>query len=90
MANKELTLYVAENVCGECEQVVSAYKSNKIETKGVPANTKINMIDLTSEENAEYVLDRDLPGIPAAMYGDKACPIYINEETLKVTIDCKS
>ena len=78
-------LYVTDE-CGPCSDVKTAIEQNNYDIVGVAKGDKLKIIDMTSDD--DFILDEDLSSIPAATYKKRECKIFINEDTLKVTIDC--
>tara|TARA_Y100000310_G_scaffold329656_1_gene399911 strand:+ start:926 stop:1189 length:264 start_codon:yes stop_codon:yes gene_type:complete len=78
-------LYVTDE-CGPCSDVKTAIEQNNYEMVGVAKGDRIKVIDMTADDG--FILDEDLSSIPAATYKKRECKIFINEDTLKVTIDC--
>lgn len=78
-------LYVVD-ACGPCADVKSAVEQDNYDIIGVAKGDKLKVIDMTADG---FVLEEELSGIPAAKYKNRECKLYINEETLKLTIDCK-
>jgi GTP:adenosylcobinamide-phosphate guanylyltransferase len=76
-------LYVT-NECGSCEDVKTAIENKNYEVLGVSAD--LEMIDIENLAD-DFIFDH-IPQVPEAQYGKRICDLYINEETLKVTIDC--
>jgi hypothetical protein len=86
MATSVVKLYVTDE-CGPCADVKSAVEQNNYDIIGVAKGDKLKIIDMTSDDG--FILDEDLSTIPAATYKNRECKLFINEDTLKVTIDCK-
>ena len=78
-------LYVSTE-CGSCEDVKTAVKNKNYEVLGVSADLEMIDIDTFADD---YILDVTLPGLPGALYGERTCGLYINEETQKLTVDCR-
>ncbi len=78
-------LYVSTE-CGECEDVKAAVKKKNYEVLGVSAD--LEMIDI-DELADDYIFNGPFPGLPGALYGERTCELFLNEETRKLTIDCK-
>ena len=78
-------LYVTDS-CGPCSDVKTAIEQDNYDIVGVAKGDKLKIIDMTSDD--DFILDEDLSSIPAATYKKRECKIFINEDTLKVTIDC--
>jgi len=78
-------LYVTD-ACGPCSDVKTAIEQDNYDIVGVAKGDKLKIIDMTSDD--DFILDEDLSSIPAATYKKRECKIFINEDTLKVTIDC--
>jgi hypothetical protein len=81
---KTVKLYVSTE-CGVCEDVKAAVKQKNYEVLGTSAD--LEMIDIDSFAD-DYIFDSELPGLPGAAYGERACELSINEETRKLTVDC--
>jgi hypothetical protein len=79
-----IKLYVTD-ACGPCSDVKSAVDDGNYDIVGVSKGDKLKVIDMSADD---FVLDQDLSNIPSATYKNRECKIFINEDTLKVTIDC--
>ena len=81
-----IKLYVSTQ-CGECADVKTAVKNKNYQVLGVSAD--IEMIDIDNLAD-DYIFEHieTFPGLPGAKYGERTCPLFINEETQKLTIDC--
>ena len=77
-------LYVTD-ACGPCSEVKTAIEQDNYNIIGVATGDRLKVIDMSADD---FVLDEELPSIPAATYNKRECKLYINEETLKLTIDC--
>jgi hypothetical protein len=77
-------LYVTD-ACGPCSDVKTAIEQDNYDIVGVAKGDKLKVIDMSADD---FVLDEDLSQIPSATYKKRECKILINEDTLKVTIDC--
>jgi len=80
---KPVKLYVSTE-CGSCEDVKAAVKDENYEVLGVSAD--LELIDIDTVAN-DFIFG-NFPGLPGALYGERVCKLFINEETQKLTVDC--
>jgi glutaredoxin len=89
MAEQEtIQLYTAEE-CGPCQDVKTAVEEGNFVVLGLEGEVAIETVDLTEGDNYTKVEDLEMEAIPAAYHRLQQCRIFIDEETKRVTFDCR-
>ena len=83
-----IQLYTADE-CGPCQQVKDAVHEGNFEILGLEGQVGIETIDVAEGDNYTLLEDRSIEAIPAAYHGLQLCKIFIDEETKRVTFDCR-
>lgn len=84
----KIQVYTADE-CGPCQQVKSAVEEGNFEILGLEGQVGIEAIDVAEGDNYELLEDFSIEAIPAAYHGLQQCKIFIDEETKRVTFDCR-
>ena len=89
MAEQEtLQLFTADE-CGPCQQVKVAVEEGNFEILGIDGQVGIETIDVAEGDNYTLLEDLSIEALPAAYHGLQLCKIFIDEETKKVSFDCR-
>jgi len=84
----KIQLYTADE-CGPCQDVKTAVEEGNFVVLGVEGEVGIETIDLTEGDNYTQIEDLEMEAIPAAYHRLQQCRIFIDEETKRVTFDCR-
>lgn len=86
-----LKLYTATG-CEPCVEVKEALEQGNYDILGVEGESQpeVEAIDLATEENYGIIEDHGIEAIPAAYYGARQCKIFVDDETHRVTFDCRA
>ena len=84
-----LKFYTATG-CEPCVEVKEALEQGNYDILGVEGEPEVEAIDLATEENYGLIEDQAIDAIPAAYYGARQCKIFVDDETKKVTFDCRT
>ena len=84
-----LKFYTATG-CEPCVEVKAALEQGNYDILGVEGQPEVEAIDLATEENYGIIEDQGIETIPAAYYGARQCKIFVDDETHRVTFDCRA
>ena len=84
----KIQVYTADE-CGPCQEVKVAVQEGNFEILGIEGQVGIETIDVAEGENYTLLEDLSIEAIPAAYHGVQQCKIFIDEETKRVTFDCR-
>lgn len=84
----KIQLYTADE-CGPCQQLKDAVEGGNFEVLGLEGEVGIETIDVAEGDNYMLLEDFEIEAIPAAYHGMQQCKIFIDEETKRVTFDCR-
>ena len=88
-AEKEtIQLYTADE-CGPCQDVKTAIEEGNFVVLGLEGEVGIETIDIAEGDNYTLLEDLEMEAIPAAYHRLQQCRIFIDEETKRVTFDCR-
>ena len=83
-----IQVYTADE-CGPCQEVKTAVEAGNFEILGLEGQVGIETIDVAEGDNYTKLEDLSIEAIPAAYHGLQLCKIFIDEETKRVTFDCR-
>ena len=83
-----IQLYTADE-CGPCQEVKVAVQEGNFEILGLEGQVGIETVDVAEGDNYLLLEDLSIETIPAAYHRLQVCKIFIDEETKKVTFDCR-
>ena len=86
----KIQVYTADE-CGPCQQVKTAVEEGNFDILGVEGEGEVGIetIDVAEGDNYTLLEDLSIEAIPAAYHGLQLCKIFIDEETKRVTFDCR-
>ena len=84
----KIQVYTADE-CGPCQEVKAAVEAGNFEILGLAGQIGVETIDVAEGDNYLLLEDLSIEAIPAAYHQAQVCKIFIDEETKKVTFDCR-
>jgi hypothetical protein len=84
----KIQVYTADD-CGPCQEVKTAVEEGNFDILGLEGEVGIETIDVAEGDNYRLFEDLNMEAIPAAYHRLQQCKIFIDEETKRVTFDCR-
>ena len=88
MEEENVRVFTASE-CGSCSEVKAALEAGNFEVVGIEGPAQVQQIDLEEGDNFEYFDTLNMDAVPSAYHGVQQCKIFIDEQTRKVTFDCR-
>ena len=88
MEEENIRVFTASE-CGSCSEVKAALETGNFEVVGIEGLAQVEQIDLEEGDNFEYFDELNMDAVPSAYHGIQQCKILIDEQTRKVTFDCR-
>ena len=89
-AQPETLKFYTATGCEPCVEVKEALEQGNYQILGVEGEPEVEAIDLATEDNYGLIEEQAIDTIPAAYYGARQCKIFVDDETKRVTFDCRT
>lgn len=84
----KIQVYTSDE-CGPCQPVKAALASGNFDILGLEGEVGVEIIDIAEGDNYTLLEDSTIEDIPSAYHRLQKCSIFIDEETQRVTFDCR-